>query len=94
MTLVAVFVDDVLAFVEFEGSLYMGGGFDMVGNKPSLNIARWTPNRTGIPETITPIAFAVFPNPFRASTTLQYELDHPGMVRVFWRCAQPGRTDP
>ena len=82
LNVIAKIIGFVLAFVEFEGSLYMGGGFDMVGNKPSLNIARWTPNRTGIPKTITPIAFAVFPNPFRASTTLQYELDAPGLVSL------------
>ncbi len=35
-----------------------------------------------VPEVASRIIFTAYPNPFRASTTLQYELDHPGLVRL------------
>ena len=66
----------------YEGSLMVAGRFETAGNRPSLFVARWTLTSTGVPEVVSPAIFSVYPNPFRASTTLLYELDHPGLVNL------------
>jgi len=66
----------------YDGSLLVAGRSETAGNNSSLYIARWTLTSTGIPEVVSPAIFSVYPNPFRASTTLLYELDHPGLVHL------------
>jgi hypothetical protein len=73
----------ILGFGSANGSLYAVGKFETAGTTSNLYIARWTPNTTGIGEEPRPtIVLSAYPNPFRASTTLLYELDHPGLVTL------------
>ena len=70
------------AMTSYEGSLYVTGGFQTVGNKPALHIARWTANRTAVEDVPGPILLQVSPNPVTSQADLHYHVRAPGQVSL------------
>jgi len=66
----------------YQGELFVTGSFTGAGNTPSQHVARWGVQQVGIVTPRIPIMFSAFPNPFRASSTVTYELEAPGRVRL------------
>jgi hypothetical protein len=74
---------DVNALSVYKGNLFVTGGFSTAGTTPSLRVARWGSHQIGISDPRRlPIMLNAFPNPFRASTTLVFELDRPGPLSL------------
>jgi hypothetical protein len=65
-----------------QGQLFVTGSFTGAGNTPSGHIASWGNQQVGIVTPPIPVAFSAFPNPFRAGSTVTYELEAPGRVRL------------
>jgi len=76
----------VSALLSTDGSLWAGGRIGTAGGKPSRNIARWTDSATtsapGPERGERPVLVAMAPNPFRASTRIEFVLAQKERVRV------------
>jgi hypothetical protein len=71
------------ALAVYQGSLYAGGNFNWAGLKSSILVARWTDSEvSAIPEAPRGRVLRASPNPFKAGTSLVYELPLPGSYRL------------
>jgi hypothetical protein len=69
----------------YDGDLYVGGGIDRAGGKPSAFIARWTDEGATDAPVATQAATALLsvrPNPFAGETTIAYSVGTPMNVRL------------
>jgi Rax2 C-terminal beta propeller domain/Secretion system C-terminal sorting domain len=67
------------AIVSTGADVYMAGGFDIAGNKPSFNFARYNPNglaavRAGTSPATSFTLDQNYPNPFNPTTMINYRL--------------------
>lgn len=71
------------AIAQWDGDLYLGGLFEVAGDKPSPFIARWDGSQfRGVPR---PPKLSVEPNPVRGQASITWYQDQPGTpeIRVF-----------
>jgi len=73
----------VHAMAEFEGSLYVAGGFNSAGGKPSSLIARWDGLVQSVPGPGPRLSMgAGRPNPFADQVQIDYQLRSPAHVTI------------
>lgn len=70
----------VTAMATWRGALYVGGYFEVAGDKPAHRIARWDGQEFRLPEPV--ISFATAPNPARDELRAHFYLADPGAVRA------------
>jgi trimeric autotransporter adhesin len=71
---------EVTSLLEYNGALYVGGGFSSAGGKGSYGIARWNEFNSAPP---VPLSLAPgHPNPFVGSTDLSYRVERDSSIRI------------
>jgi hypothetical protein len=71
----------VYALCEYGNAVYGGGAFSVLGTTGSQGIGRWGGQQVGIGDgPAPPIVLGAFPNPFRAGTTVAFEMERAGRV--------------
>lgn len=66
----------------YQNDLLVTGSFSAAGSTPSLHMAKWGMEQVGIIDVRPILPMHAFPNPFRASTTVAFELEEPGEVEL------------
>jgi len=70
-------------FCEFDGDLYVGGTFYIMGDKISPFVARWLTHATDVGDAPSPPGLLrAVPNPFNPATRLDFSVDRTARVRL------------